>query len=67
MVGFCGEITFLGGGGGGRICKTSLCKCPGAPRDQPPGWPLISRIHRLSSRDRKLPSWDDKINRTLTK
>ena len=40
MVAFCGIILALGRWN----LQMSRCKCPGVPRGQPPGWPLISAI-----------------------
>ena len=38
VVAFCGRILALGGWN----LQMSWCRCPGIPRVNPPGWPLIS-------------------------
>ena len=40
MVAFCGIILALGRWN----LQMSRCKCPGVPRGQPSGWPLISAL-----------------------
>ena len=45
VVAFCGRILALGRWN----LQMSSCKCPGVPRGQPPGWPLISALILVSS------------------